>query len=124
MTKCRIGFFNAPTVMSVYCHHDGYPSYTGKFLLENYSTFGDVVALIDHGDMSCLGATLEDCEFYHRDNKEDWEEVSPLEHESIETYLDECLSMDYAYLFYEGEWFYRKGRGDLVALTMKACTQK
>ena len=41
---------------SVYCHWDGYPSHNGKILHERYNTQERVDALLEHGDMSVLGA--------------------------------------------------------------------
>lgn len=56
------------TVVSVYCHWDGYPEFNGKILVERYLNREDVKDLIDGGSMSSLrtrqtwsnGPTLKD----------------------------------------------------------------
>ena len=55
-TRCRIGIENKDgTITSIYCHHDGYPSYVGKTLVNNYKEESKIRALLDLGDMSSLG---------------------------------------------------------------------
>jgi len=54
-TRSRIGI-QLPdfTVVSAYCHYDGYPSGNGKELVEHYQNRDDVQKLIDGGSMSSL----------------------------------------------------------------------
>lgn len=69
----------------VYCHFDGYPSYNGVILFENYKDEETARELISHGGMSSLGKKIhpdpskphsydrrqEDVTvFYHRDRGE------------------------------------------------------
>lgn len=42
------------TVVSVYCHWDGYPEHNGRILVQHYQNREDVKQLIDGGSMSSL----------------------------------------------------------------------
>ena len=42
------------SVVSVYCHWDGYPEHNGKILVEHYQNREDVQDLIDGGGISSL----------------------------------------------------------------------
>ena len=54
-TRSRIGIeMPDHTVVSVYCHWDGYPEGNGVTLVEHYQNRDDVKDLIDGGSMSCL----------------------------------------------------------------------
>lgn len=46
------------SVGQVYCHWDGYLSYNGKILFENYQDPFKLQKLIDHGDLSSLGTDI------------------------------------------------------------------
>jgi hypothetical protein len=47
------------SIKSIYCHYDGYLSYNGRILFNNYNTEGKVMALIELGDISCLHESIE-----------------------------------------------------------------
>ena len=54
-TRSRIGYeLPDHSVVSVYCHWDGYVEHNGKILVEHYQNREDVQDLIDGGSMSCL----------------------------------------------------------------------
>ena len=54
-TRSRIGIeLPDHTVVSVYCHWDGYVEHNGKILVQHYQNREDVKALIDGGSMSSL----------------------------------------------------------------------
>ena len=54
-TRSRIGIeLPDHTVVSVYCHWDGYPEGNGKTLVQHYLNREDVEELIDGGGMSTL----------------------------------------------------------------------
>jgi len=54
-TRSRIGIeMPDHSVVSVYCHYDGYVEHNGKILAEHYQNREDVQELIDGGSMSCL----------------------------------------------------------------------
>ena len=53
-TRSRIGIqLSDDSILSVYCHYDGYPSFNGKVLREFYDTKEKASELINGGDMSC-----------------------------------------------------------------------
>lgn len=62
------------TVEAIYCHWDGYPNGVGVTLLENYS-YEDACKLIELGDISALGSTIEETIAYSRDRGESYEDV-------------------------------------------------
>jgi hypothetical protein len=54
-TRSRIGIeLGNHTVVSVYCHWDGYPTGNGRILVEHYQDREKVMDLIDGGSMSSL----------------------------------------------------------------------
>ena len=53
-TRSRIGIqLKDNSVLSVYHHWDGYPSWLGRILNTHYNSREQAVELIDGGDMSC-----------------------------------------------------------------------
>ena len=53
-TRSRIGKQLADgSILSVYCHYDGYPEFNGRVLRDYFSSVDKVSELIDGGDMSC-----------------------------------------------------------------------
>ena len=57
-TRSRIGYeLPDHSVVSVYCHHDGYVEHNGRILVEHYQNRDDVQDLIDGGSMSSLRTT-------------------------------------------------------------------
>jgi hypothetical protein len=57
-TRSRIGYeLPDHSVVSVYCHWDGYVENNGKILVEHYQNREDVQELIDGGSMSSLRTT-------------------------------------------------------------------
>ena len=54
-TRSRIGLeLSDGSVISSYCHYDGYPEFNGVKLVENFNTREKVSSLIDGGDISAL----------------------------------------------------------------------
>ena len=54
-TRSRIGIqLKDDSILSVYCHWDGYPSFNGKVLREFYDTTEKVNQLINGGNISSL----------------------------------------------------------------------
>ena len=94
----------------VYCHSDGYLSYNGKMLLDNYQNLDKVNSLIDLGDMSYLKEDIESTFFYGRDREE--ENVDKIVYNNLEDYLNkvDSLFIEYIYLFDEAKnkWEYAK----------------
>lgn len=102
----------------VYCHSDGYPSYNGKILFEDYKDRAKVEKLISLGDLSSLGAKIEPtegsghsfdydkrekgvCVFYNRDRGE-------TDVDAKEVTLEELAGdiwIEYTYIYtLDGEW--------------------
>ena len=99
----------------VYCHWDGYPSWNGKILFENYKNRDIVEKLISLGDISSLKEQLETNDkshsfdkpvegvtvFYGRDRGE--EEVGPREISLAEINGD--IMIEYVYIYtLDDEW--------------------
>ena len=117
-TRSIVGIIGPNGLASTqYVHSDGYPSYVGKMLLENYSSREKVKALLELGDLSSLRDSPTSTVAYHRDRGEDlappW--VGMPEKASQEEYL---------YLFDArpdssnyGGWLYAVGSGRLSLMT-------
>jgi len=54
----------------IYCHSDGYPSWNGRLLLENYQDPEKVAALIALGDISSLGERVNPLGEHSFENRE------------------------------------------------------
>lgn len=86
-TRSRIGIeMPDHSVVSVYCHWDGYPEHNGKILVQNYQNREDVQELIDGGGISSLRT------------RGDWNHSSPLKDENGEYICDAA-----GYLTYEND---------------------
>ena len=108
-TRSRIGIqLKDESILSVYHHWDGYPSWLGRILTTHYNTKEKVAELIDGGDMSsCWSDSI-------------WGEDLPEGQHSPEYYsargencpprydkgMAEFFSMgeEYSYIFRNGEW--------------------
>jgi hypothetical protein len=124
-TRSRIGIeMPDHTVVSVYCHWDGYPEFNGKHLVQQYSDREDVQELIDGGSMSSLrtretwnpGSTLKDENGQYIQDTEGFimyendREPQPLYHSErgdgedpmhsdFDTFVSDNCGEEYAYLF-------------------------
>jgi hypothetical protein len=59
-TRSRIGLeLSDRSVISSYCHWDGYPEFNGVKLVEHFNTREKVSSLIDGGDISSLWTNLD-----------------------------------------------------------------
>ena len=129
-TRSRIGMVNEDgTVSSVYCHWDGYPSYNGRVLSENYTDLEKVKKLIALGSISVLDEEVETSDphtfenpkkgvtvAYHRDRGEDYD--APRINGSLDEYLEDD-NEEYGYFFLDGEWFVKPCYGDRPVQTVK-----
>lgn len=105
-TRCRIGIKEGEKITSIYCHFDGYPSYTGLILYKHYNTQEKVKKLIDLGDISILKETPESTVAYARDVKlDDTKAITTNTLEEFEILADPT---DYQYLFENGKWNYTR----------------
>ena len=113
-TRSLIGIKRDGNITSIYCHFDGYLEGVGETLVNHYDTEEKIDALLEHGDMSCLGEDIKSCEFY-KDRGEDDVDAQTLyekdnrEGDSVENryYISgqHCWA-DYVYLFKDGKWYY------------------
>lgn len=129
-TRSRIGYeLPDHTVVSVYCHYDGYVDHNGRVLVEHYTDRNAVKELIDGGSMSSLHTThlwvtaavrTEDGDIA-RDMDGNWvysptRDAQPLyhiergeelnvEHTSFDEFVSGNSGEEYAYLFdLNGNW--------------------
>jgi len=58
-TRCAIGIMNADnTITAKYSHYDGYPSCTGRMLIEHYESIPKIREMIELGDQSYLAPEI------------------------------------------------------------------
>ena len=111
-TRSRIGIqLQDESIVSVYCHFDGYPAFNGRVLRDNYDTVEKVKELIDGGNMSCTwtnagwqNETLpESGALYYTSRGESLEDNAPRIDDDITEFLDN--GEEYAYIFTRAdEW--------------------
>jgi hypothetical protein len=88
---------------SVYCHYDGYLSYTGEILDKFYdSTLAN--ALVARGDNSGVKETLEEMNFYADRGEED---VSWQVAHTFDEFLEQVQNChgEYYYVMRDGVWY-------------------
>lgn len=120
-TRSRIGYeLPDHTVVSVYCHWDGYVEHNGRILVEHYQNREDVKELIDGGSMSSLRTSqtwnsryelngIDENAEYTRDpqplyHTERGEEIDIM-HSSFDQFISDNCGEEYAYLFdLNGTW--------------------
>ena len=110
-TRARIGLLlDTEHVLSVYHHWDGYPSFLGVFLQQNYTTKEQIAELLDGGDISCIDSTTdwnnEKVDNYVQYYNDRGEKTEPRLDLSVEDYIENENSSceEYAYLFVNNEW--------------------
>ena len=106
------------TVTSIYVNADGYPSYMGKMLKQNYKDPEKLDKLLALGDCSSIDKEVDVPEgvehtydnpvdgitvAYHRDRGEDWDEVEPTVSMDEDTFKRRA-GTDFWYLFKDGKW--------------------
>ena len=102
-TRSRVGVMHGTVCKSVYCHYDGYLSYTGDILNKHYdSTLANM--LIARGDNSGIKETLEEMNFY-ADRDED--NLSWQVSHTFEEFLEqvEGCGGEYYYVMRDGVWY-------------------
>tara|TARA_R100001086_G_C11638314_1_gene203792 strand:- start:72 stop:488 length:417 start_codon:yes stop_codon:yes gene_type:complete len=87
------------TVDVIYCHSDGYLSYVGKILFENYQDDETVKSLVALGSFSSIDEKIEGIK-----NLYDEKPVTYNNEYSL-VYDSEPLFIEYLYLWKNGEWF-------------------
>jgi len=104
--------------LAIYAHWDGYPSHMGQQLLDNYNTQEKAEELVRMGDMSSIGPTLKDCEFYKRDRDETGDDLEPHE---VDTFKISSIKQgqEWQYQFTNGRWFVDHNTGHFEMLTQE-----
>ena len=102
-TRSRVAVMHGTTCKSVYCHYDGYLSYTGDILNKHYDSTA-ANQLIARGDNSGVKETLAEMNFYSDRGEED---VSWQVAHSFEEFLDQVESCggEYYYIMRDGVWY-------------------
>ena len=102
-TRSRVGVMHGTTCKSVYCHYDGYLSYTGEILNKHYDS-SMANALVARGDNSGVKETLEDMNFYaaQGDERAEW-----MVAHTFEEFLDQVQGSgcEYYYVMRDGVWY-------------------
>lgn len=101
-TRSTIGIATTEGFKAVYCHWDGYPEGVGATLKSFYATLEQAKALVEKGDLSSLGESLEASEFYADKGEELKVETFKSESDWLE-WANAC-SCEYAYLFEGDKW--------------------
>ena len=117
-TRSRIGIqLKDDSILSVYCHWDGYPSFNGRVLREFYNTPEKVADLINGGNISALhtnagwnNETLPEVgPLYYTSRGESLESNAPRYDESIFDFLEKENNEEYAYIWtVNNKWVCRK----------------
>ena len=107
-TRSRIGIQLANgSILSVYCHWDGYPEFNGVKLVEHFNSYEKASHLIDGGDISCLWTNSGwNNETLPTTGPQYYSSRGDVTEPRLDQTLDEYLSNgeEYAYLFAKGEW--------------------
>ena len=102
-TRSRVGVMHGTVCKSVYCHYDGYLSYTGEILNKHYDS-SMANALVARGDNSGVKETLEDMNFYaaQGDERAEW-----MVAHTFEEFLDQVQGSgcEYYYVMRDGVWY-------------------
>jgi len=118
-TRSRIGIeLKDGSILSIYQHWDGYPSWTGRILNTHYTTKEKVTDLIDGGDCSCIWTkdrwtgrklapyvieNIEAAQYGPQYYSQRGEDCPP----RLDKDMEEFFSMgeEYSYIFRNGNWF-------------------
>ena len=109
-TRSRIGIqLSDDSILSVYHHWDGYPSWLGRILETHYNTREKVIELIDGGDMSSCwsdsiwGKQLPKGQYAPEYYSQRGEDCPPRLDKNLVEYVDN--NEEYAYIFNrDGVW--------------------
>lgn len=110
-------------VTAIYSHWDGYPAHVGLLLKTFYDTDHKLTALLDRGDVSSLGGSLEETTFYNQllmlgKEEHDYADSTAKQFPDITAavqYYHECWC-EYFYTFEDGIWWVRAGEGPARSL--------
>ena len=109
-TRSRIGIqLSDDSILSVYHHWDGYPTWLGRILNTHYNTKEKVSALIDGGDMSSCwndevwGKKLPQGEYAPEYYSARGEDCPPRYDNCVEDFLSN--GEEYSYIFRNGSGY-------------------
>jgi hypothetical protein len=95
-TRSAIAYYTEDQrIRAIYCHFDGYLECNGKILKECWNDWTKVESLVERGDISSLGETLEETEFYTQRG----EELCIYEFENEYEYAKEMFDMGCEFLY-------------------------
>lgn len=101
-TRSRIAVMHGDVCKSVYCHSDGYLSYTGRLLLDNYGT-AEANDLVSRGNAVQVKPTVGEMTFYAQVSDEhNWHPA-----DTFDVFLDQvdgCCA-EWYYVMRNGEWY-------------------
>jgi len=110
-TRSRIGIQLADdSILSVYCHYDGYPEFNGVKLVEHFNSYEKAAELIDGGDMSSCwtderwndNGSAKNAEYGPQYYSQRGDNCPPRLDATFGKYIGN--NEEYAYLFKDGEW--------------------
>ena len=101
-TRSFIAVKEGDQFKGVYCHWDGYPEGVGATLAKHYINEAQAFELINKGDMSSLGPTLNECEFYT--DRGEKLNISTLATESQVASKAKGCGCEYVYILKDGAW--------------------
>ena len=107
--RCKIGIQIGESVRSVYCHRGAEPHEVGV-MLRDYYDLEKTNELLKQGDMSHLGKTLEECNFYSRDRMLDMRECEAHDYDTVDNFLT-FGPVDYYYLLRDNGWVVISSQG-------------
>jgi hypothetical protein len=100
-------------VGQIYCHWDGYLENNGMILYKHYSDPFKVREMLDEGDMSSLGDSVESCTFY----KERGEVCPQHMFKNCADYTDNHQYEEYEYILRkDGNWYVKCHEAPYVLL--------
>ena len=114
-TRSRIGYeLEDGRIRSTYCHSDGYPSYTGRKLLEHYDGEDEpekARALVDIGYLSIVEPTLAGCRAIAANKGR------PSTHANLDAFFQATKDSD-------GEWaYYLQNDGQWIGTKVVGCAE-
>jgi len=88
------------SIVSSYCHYDGYIEHNGVMLLKHYNGEKQARDLVDNGYMSALGSTIEVI------NEKRANQDEPEQYRNEYNFINDSdpLFIEFVYLFKDGGW--------------------
>lgn len=107
------------SVVSIYCHWDGYPSNNGKILHQHYNSVDKVESLLELGFLSSLDPNIGLCEKMKSYSEEDSMINKSRKYSSFTEAL-EYNGREYNYLFKNGKWYVHIEKNDKIVEVVDA----